>query len=76
MKGVSHGFSSLFSPRQVSKDKWNSPNGLEEKEIWVEEDQLFDVQGKPQIALALLGCLTKCDACYCRIRVAGPFVSQ
>ncbi|XP_075833206.1 telomeric repeat-binding factor 2 isoform X1 [Microtus pennsylvanicus] len=29
---------------KVSKDKWNSPNGLEEKEIWVEEDQLFDVQ--------------------------------
>lgn len=63
MKGVSHGFSSLLSPR-VSKDKWNSPNGLEEKEIWVEEDQLFDVRGKPQIALALLGCLLECDA-YC-----------
>ncbi|XP_005345462.1 telomeric repeat-binding factor 2 isoform X1 [Microtus ochrogaster] len=29
---------------KVSKDKWNGPNGLEEKEIWVEEDQLFDVQ--------------------------------
>ncbi|XP_038168974.1 telomeric repeat-binding factor 2 isoform X2 [Arvicola amphibius] len=29
---------------KVSKDKWNSPNGLEEKEIWVEEDQLFDVR--------------------------------
>ncbi|OBS67289.1 hypothetical protein A6R68_04182, partial [Neotoma lepida] len=34
---------------KVSKDKWNSPNGLEEKEIWAEEDQLFEVRGKPQI---------------------------
>ncbi|KAL6080227.1 hypothetical protein STEG23_010348 [Scotinomys teguina] len=29
---------------KVSKDKWNSPNGLEEKEIWAEEDQLFEVR--------------------------------
>lgn len=70
MKGVSHGFSSLLSPR-VSKDKWNSPNGLEEKEIWMEEDRLFNVQGKPQIALVLL---LKCDACYCRVHVASPSV--
>lgn len=53
MKGVSHGLSSLLSPR-VSKDKWNGPNGLEEKEIWVEEDQLFEVRGKSQTSLALL----------------------
>uniref|UniRef100_A0A8C2M3V4 Telomeric repeat-binding factor 2 n=1 Tax=Cricetulus griseus TaxID=10029 RepID=A0A8C2M3V4_CRIGR len=25
-------------------NKWNSPNGLEGKEIWMEEDQLFEVQ--------------------------------
>ncbi|XP_021076006.1 telomeric repeat-binding factor 2 isoform X2 [Mus pahari] len=29
---------------KASKDKWNSPNGLEEKEVWEEEDQLFEVQ--------------------------------
>ncbi|NP_001273129.1 telomeric repeat-binding factor 2 isoform 3 [Mus musculus] len=29
---------------KASKDKWNSPNGLEEKEVWLEEDQLFEVQ--------------------------------
>ncbi|GAB1293623.1 Telomeric repeat-binding factor [Apodemus speciosus] len=28
----------------ASKDKWSSPNGLEEKEVWTEEDQLFEVQ--------------------------------
>ncbi|XP_051024660.1 telomeric repeat-binding factor 2 isoform X1 [Acomys russatus] len=31
-------------PPRISKDKWNSPNGLEEKEVWMEEDQLFQVQ--------------------------------
>ncbi|XP_052022295.1 telomeric repeat-binding factor 2 isoform X2 [Apodemus sylvaticus] len=29
---------------KASKDKWSSPNGLEEKEVWTEEDQLFEVQ--------------------------------
>ncbi|XP_027261742.1 telomeric repeat-binding factor 2 isoform X4 [Cricetulus griseus] len=28
-------------------NKWNSPNGLEGKEIWMEEDQLFEVQEAP-----------------------------
>lgn len=48
----------LFSPR-ASKDKWNSPNGLEEKEVWSEEDQLFEVRGK-----ASCRCSLKCEACY------------
>lgn len=29
---------------KASKDKWSSPNGLEEKEVWSEEDQLFEVR--------------------------------
>uniref|UniRef100_UPI004038837A telomeric repeat-binding factor 2 isoform X4 n=1 Tax=Callospermophilus lateralis TaxID=76772 RepID=UPI004038837A len=29
---------------KVSKRKWNSSNGVEEKETWVEEDELFQVQ--------------------------------
>uniref|UniRef100_A0A452QCG6 Telomeric repeat binding factor 2 n=1 Tax=Ursus americanus TaxID=9643 RepID=A0A452QCG6_URSAM len=31
---------------KVPKGKWNSSNGVEEKETWVEEDELFQVQGK------------------------------
>lgn len=36
----------LSSPSllRVLKGKWNSSNGVEEKETWVEEDELF--QGK------------------------------
>uniref|UniRef100_A0A8C6WCG2 Telomeric repeat-binding factor n=1 Tax=Nannospalax galili TaxID=1026970 RepID=A0A8C6WCG2_NANGA len=30
---------------KVSKGKWNSSNSAEEKETWVEEDKLFEVQG-------------------------------
>ncbi|XP_028624581.1 telomeric repeat-binding factor 2 isoform X1 [Grammomys surdaster] len=33
---------------KASKDKWNSPNGLEEKEVWTEEDQLFEVQASSE----------------------------
>ncbi|XP_028624582.1 telomeric repeat-binding factor 2 isoform X2 [Grammomys surdaster] len=33
---------------RASKDKWNSPNGLEEKEVWTEEDQLFEVQASSE----------------------------
>lgn len=33
---------------RVPKAKWNSSNGVEEKETWVEEDELFQVQGKPE----------------------------
>lgn len=40
---------------KTSKDKWNSPNGLEEKEVWLEEDQLFQVRGKLQILPSLSG---------------------
>ncbi|XP_010849411.1 PREDICTED: telomeric repeat-binding factor 2 [Bison bison bison] len=29
---------------KVTKGKWNSSNGVEEKETWVEEDELFQVQ--------------------------------
>ncbi|XP_063555753.1 telomeric repeat-binding factor 2 isoform X5 [Gorilla gorilla gorilla] len=29
---------------KVPKGKWNSSNGVEEKETWVEEDELFQVQ--------------------------------
>ncbi|XP_021488385.1 telomeric repeat-binding factor 2 isoform X1 [Meriones unguiculatus] len=28
---------------KVSKGKWDSRNGLEEKEVWMEEDELFEV---------------------------------
>lgn len=54
VEGVFHAPSSLLFPR-TSKDKWNSPNGLEEKEVWVEEDQLFQVRGKLQILPSLSG---------------------
>ncbi|XP_036607706.1 telomeric repeat-binding factor 2 [Trichosurus vulpecula] len=30
---------------KVHKDKWNSSNGLEEKDTWLEEEELFHVQG-------------------------------
>ncbi|XP_068941587.1 telomeric repeat-binding factor 2 isoform X2 [Petaurus breviceps papuanus] len=30
---------------KVHKDKWNSSNGLEEKDSWLEEEELFHVQG-------------------------------
>uniref|UniRef100_A0A8D2DZ39 Telomeric repeat-binding factor 2 n=1 Tax=Sciurus vulgaris TaxID=55149 RepID=A0A8D2DZ39_SCIVU len=33
---------------KVSKGKWNSSNGVEEKETWVEEDELFQVQAAPE----------------------------
>uniref|UniRef100_UPI004038EED1 telomeric repeat-binding factor 2 isoform X1 n=1 Tax=Callospermophilus lateralis TaxID=76772 RepID=UPI004038EED1 len=33
---------------KVSKRKWNSSNGVEEKETWVEEDELFQVQAVPE----------------------------
>ncbi|XP_059120035.1 telomeric repeat-binding factor 2 isoform X2 [Peromyscus eremicus] len=39
---------------EVSKDKWNGPNGLEEKEIWVEEDQLFEVRAPDEDKSATL----------------------
>ncbi|XP_059120034.1 telomeric repeat-binding factor 2 isoform X1 [Peromyscus eremicus] len=39
---------------KVSKDKWNGPNGLEEKEIWVEEDQLFEVRAPDEDKSATL----------------------
>ncbi|XP_051057413.1 telomeric repeat-binding factor 2 isoform X1 [Phodopus roborovskii] len=29
-------------------NKWNSPNGLEGKEVWMEEDQLFKVKAAPK----------------------------
>ncbi|XP_039077925.1 telomeric repeat-binding factor 2 isoform X3 [Hyaena hyaena] len=32
---------------KVPKGKWNSSNGVEEKETWVEEDELFPVQAAP-----------------------------
>ncbi|XP_042087785.1 telomeric repeat-binding factor 2 isoform X3 [Ovis aries] len=32
---------------KVPKAKWNSSNGVEEKETWVEEDELFQVQAAP-----------------------------
>ncbi|XP_062031780.1 telomeric repeat-binding factor 2 isoform X1 [Lepus europaeus] len=32
---------------KVPKSKWNSSNGVEEKETWVEEDDLFQVQAAP-----------------------------
>ncbi|XP_059523605.1 telomeric repeat-binding factor 2 isoform X2 [Myotis daubentonii] len=32
---------------KLPKGKWNSSNGVEEKETWVEEDELFDVQAAP-----------------------------
>ena len=44
-------FYTLSSPwfyLRVTKGKWNSSNGVEEKETWVEEDELFQVQGKPE----------------------------
>ncbi|XP_036881350.1 telomeric repeat-binding factor 2 isoform X5 [Manis javanica] len=34
----------LREPARLPKGKWNSPNGVEEKETWVEEDELFQVQ--------------------------------
>ncbi|XP_036044437.1 telomeric repeat-binding factor 2 isoform X2 [Onychomys torridus] len=43
----------VVSP-EASKDKWNGPNGLEEKEIWVEEDQLFEVQAPDEDKSATL----------------------
>ncbi|XP_044516440.1 telomeric repeat-binding factor 2 isoform X2 [Gracilinanus agilis] len=30
---------------KIHKDKWNSSNGLEEKDTWLEEEELFHVQG-------------------------------
>ncbi|XP_072492539.1 telomeric repeat-binding factor 2 isoform X2 [Notamacropus eugenii] len=30
---------------KAHKDKWSSPNGLEEKDTWLEEEELFHVQG-------------------------------
>ncbi|XP_060248002.1 telomeric repeat-binding factor 2 isoform X2 [Meriones unguiculatus] len=33
----------LREPPRVSKGKWDSRNGLEEKEVWMEEDELFEV---------------------------------
>ncbi|CAK7318085.1 Telomeric repeat-binding factor 2 [Vulpes lagopus] len=32
---------------KVPKGKWNSSNGVEEKETWVEEDELFQVRAAP-----------------------------
>ncbi|XP_055268401.1 telomeric repeat-binding factor 2 isoform X1 [Moschus berezovskii] len=32
---------------KAPKGKWNSSNGVEEKETWVEEDELFQVQAAP-----------------------------
>ncbi|KAM5263576.1 telomeric repeat-binding factor 2 [Ctenodactylus gundi] len=32
---------------KASKGKWNSSNGVEEKDTWVEEDNLFQVQVSP-----------------------------
>uniref|UniRef100_F6W9R8 Telomeric repeat-binding factor n=2 Tax=Callithrix jacchus TaxID=9483 RepID=F6W9R8_CALJA len=32
---------------KIPKGKWNSSNGVEEKETWVEEDELFPVQAAP-----------------------------
>uniref|UniRef100_A0A8C0S2B1 Telomeric repeat-binding factor n=1 Tax=Canis lupus familiaris TaxID=9615 RepID=A0A8C0S2B1_CANLF len=32
---------------KVPKGKWNSSNGAEEKETWVEEDELFQVRAAP-----------------------------
>ncbi|XP_068941588.1 telomeric repeat-binding factor 2 isoform X3 [Petaurus breviceps papuanus] len=34
----------LKEPMRVHKDKWNSSNGLEEKDSWLEEEELFHVQ--------------------------------
>ncbi|XP_076988972.1 telomeric repeat-binding factor 2 isoform X3 [Tamandua tetradactyla] len=33
---------------KVLKGKWNNSNGVEEKETWVEEDELFKVQAAPE----------------------------
>ncbi|XP_036087326.1 telomeric repeat-binding factor 2 isoform X2 [Rousettus aegyptiacus] len=33
---------------KVPKGKWNSSNGVEEKETWVEEDELFHVQASDE----------------------------
>ncbi|XP_040838100.1 telomeric repeat-binding factor 2 [Ochotona curzoniae] len=33
---------------KVPKGKWNSSNGVEEKDTWTEEDKLFHVQAVPQ----------------------------
>ncbi|EPY84163.1 telomeric repeat-binding factor 2 [Camelus ferus] len=32
---------------KVPRGKWNNSNGVEEKETWVEEDELFQVQAAP-----------------------------
>ncbi|KAL0622074.1 Telomeric repeat-binding factor 2 [Plecturocebus cupreus] len=32
---------------KIPKGKWNNSNGVEEKETWVEEDELFPVQAAP-----------------------------
>lgn len=39
---------------RLPKGKWNSSNGVEEKETWAEEDELFDVQGKPEVLPGLV----------------------
>uniref|UniRef100_I3MJZ5 Telomeric repeat-binding factor 2 n=1 Tax=Ictidomys tridecemlineatus TaxID=43179 RepID=I3MJZ5_ICTTR len=46
MPGQSRGRDSAFG--SLSKRKWNSSNGVEEKETWVEEDELFQVQAVPE----------------------------
>lgn len=60
-----HILSSCWSPLRLPKGKWNSPNGVEEKETWVEEDELFQVQGKlGDSPWSLLGACWSVDACY------------
>ncbi|XP_063103640.1 telomeric repeat-binding factor 2 isoform X2 [Cavia porcellus] len=41
---LSHACPGEKNPK-VSKGKWNSSNGVEEKETWIGEDELFQVQG-------------------------------
>lgn len=61
----------LSSLRRLPKGKWNSSNGVEEKETWVEEDELFDVQGKLGDSPWFLF-----DTCKCKMHVTITSVFQ
>ncbi|XP_008255769.2 telomeric repeat-binding factor 2 isoform X2 [Oryctolagus cuniculus] len=39
---------------KVPKSKWNSSNGVEEKETWVEEDDLFQVQAPDEDSASMI----------------------
>ncbi|XP_074056560.1 telomeric repeat-binding factor 2 isoform X4 [Macrotis lagotis] len=40
---------------KVHKDKWNSSNGLEERDSWLEEEELFHVQGSDGNNISVTG---------------------